>query len=143
MGELMANPRLSDVHPTRCEFQPGDRCIVRVSCKLDKIQTKQLIRSVQGYTGEHVRVLIADCLSVRVVQQHTTGDTESLVGPEHTRLTLHPNQVNMSCSKVDLIEGDQIDVFLLKPVTDQQYKAIFHHFKEWVGDFELRVIRTA
>ncbi len=63
-------PGIADVQCRRLQFQPGDRVIVEVFCKLDKDQRKKLRRSVQKWAGCEVEILIYDATKFRITVEN-------------------------------------------------------------------------
>ena len=55
---MAETPRVADVHCTRIRFEPGDRILVKVRQRLDKVARQKLHKSISRWAGDGVEVLI-------------------------------------------------------------------------------------
>lgn len=130
-------PKLGDVQSTKV-FRPGDRVLVRVYCSLDRNQTDRLVRSVQKFTGEYVRILIINA-AMTEIKLIRAGAVSVLVEMRGVEDPLMLGVANVDCSVVDLQKDDKLVVRLRDAIKDPgRYLGVL---KEWCGqDVEIVLV---
>ena len=141
-----ATPLISDIDLTRYEFSAGDRLLVRVAYDLTAEQQHKLYKSINKFTGEDVRILIVNCLKMRMMKITPSGQTEILlyekIGDNYRLPQLLKGQMELSCSVVDLRPNDMLSVQLKEfPDSELQKKRVLDWLYQWSGkDVEVRLM---
>lgn len=122
------NPQLGDIKSQQ-KFEPGDRLLVRVG-NLDPGQRQKLAEAVKKHTGEDVRVLVYNCLAVRLgVWNDISKQTEWWEGNESS---IAGGQAVLHCSTIRLRPGDVVYYKVLIPVSATQDKQFRTRLADWI-----------
>lgn len=132
----MTLPRLGDIQPTRLTFAPGERVVVSAP-KLSSDQLRRIRRAVVRYAREHVRVLVVDCLTLTLSIRRATGEVEVIASRERLQRQTLPNVANLSCSKIELSDLDQVLVTGTRSLREGQRKQLRYKVQEWAGNCEV------
>lgn len=141
-----ATPLISDIDVTRYQFEPGDRLLVRVANDLTEDQQYKLYKAISRFAGGDVRILIVNCLKMRMMKVMPSGNAEIIVdervGDNYRIPQLIKGQMEVQCSVVDLQPGDLLSIQLKHyPDGKLQRKRILDWAKQWTGkDVEIRLM---
>lgn len=137
----MSQPLLTDLQPQKMKFSPGDRLLAKVSEDLTPDKEKALLKSIQKFAGEEVRVLIVNCTKFSMLLERL-GKKATICHRTQAEATLTPGRMRLSCSAMHFELGDVLTV-VCDPPMDNRVKAlqIRDHISRWTGpDVEIRVI---
>jgi len=134
-------PKLGDLEFYTYKFDAGNRILARVSVDLSTAQRHKIFRAVQKSMGD-VRLLIINIRNMRIVKQGVDGRILSLTGSPHQDDRVRRGLVHLSCSAIDLDEGDVLIVFVSK-LSFTQKNLLLKNLREWAGEgVEIRLEET-
>lgn len=136
-----AKPLLSDIQLTRIKFNPGDRVLARVSSNLSSEQYKKLERSIIKFAREDVRVLIVNCMEIRMVRLRLGEDPYRMAGPEDMQSQpIDLGVANLRCSVTEFEPDDQLVITIPRLALESQKRQLHKFVQEWTGkDVEIRI----
>lgn len=132
---MAAVQKISDVVPRKIQFNSGDRILAKVSIDLKKDYQDRLIRSIEKFAGEPIRVLIVNCLDVHM-EVKTPYSGQVICDPRlHHRDKTFPNILNLDVAIVQMPPNAELVVKVrgLSQVSMTRRKRMTERFKEWAG----------
>lgn len=140
----MVEPLFSDLQPVKYKYQPGDRLIARVSFDATPSQQVNIRRALKKRCGVDLRILIVNCLKMRLTQISTLGDSRVLVSPVDAQVKgIDAGVANIDCSVTQFSWQDTL--LVETPYIDGKLDLcrIKWSLLEWVGrDIEIKIIKT-
>lgn len=142
---MVATPLISDIELTRYHFEPGDRLLVRIGQDLDAGRQTKLLRAVEKFTGEDVRILLVNYKTTRLMKVTPAGRAELICDDSMSlsrRKQMQSGKVELSCSVVDLQPNDILSVQLKQfPEGKIQKERVIHWLEQWTGkEVEIRLM---
>lgn len=139
----MHNPLLSDIEPSKTQFAPGDRVLVRVYCYLTDDQRHNIQKSIKKYAGEDVNLLIFPAHWASMYVTHADGNgtylSECMPEVQPTLGVLH-----LRCAKVDLPPLSKLVVRDYREMSAIQQQECRRMIERWAGaDVEVVLLTGA
>jgi hypothetical protein len=134
-----AMPKLADLGKGQTKYYAGDRIIARVSVELKSDARKKVIKGVDQWANVAVNTLIINCFNVEIIRRNRIEPHRDILvaGVDFFVLSDHPNEVKLSCSRVELIDTDLLEV-ATRTEDPIAIKKIFLEIGRWAGiDTEL------
>lgn len=130
----MTTPLLQDTQ-FKTQFVDGDRVIVRVAANIAPEQVASIKRSLCKSTKAQLRVIVVNCLQIRMMLFRGGRPFLPLSIPKHAELQpAAPNVASINLTKVVLFEGD---VILVRPsgiLNKAQRDLLRGGLARWAGD---------
>lgn len=140
----MTQPLFSDLQPVKYKYQPGDRLVARVSFDPSDQQRKNIGNALKKRCGMDLRVLVVNCLKVRLTQIPLVGQNRILVSPLDAQIKgIDAGVANIDCTVTQFEWTDTLLVetpYIDGPASIRRWE---YALKEWAGkDIEIKTIKT-
>lgn len=139
----MEAPLFSDLQPVRYKYQPGDRLVARVSFDPTDQQRKNIGNALKKRCGMELRVLVVNCLKIRITQIPLIGENKILVSPLDAQIKgIDAGVANIDCTVTQFKWTDTLLVETPYIDGDTDFRRIKWSMVEWVGkDIEIKIIK--
>jgi hypothetical protein len=127
----LSTPLLLDVNLQK-PFKVGDRLLVKVSTLLSPSKKAGLIRTVEKFAGQSVRVLVLNCTQIQIIVQKGDEPFQELIGPRDFKVC-SGNQLTLNCSAFPAETFDRAVVSVSEKLNVQDRAALKKELMEWFG----------
>lgn len=107
--------------------------MVRVSVNLTPDQRQKIHRAVTRFVRNDVRILIVNCMQMRIVWRKVSGEAVLLVNPKDTKSDIALGVANLDCSVINLQKNDRLVVTSTVGRTGLENRQFGCALKEWAG----------